>query len=71
MTAREVIARNRTLDPAARVVHQVGSHQKWRMHDGSIVVVPVHDGDVPIGTLRSIERQAASALGHRWLLRHH
>ena len=57
----------RTLDPSARVVHQDGSHQKWRLHDGSSVIVPIHSDDIPIGTLRSIERQGESALGRMWL----
>ncbi len=57
----------RTLDPSARIVHQDGSHQKWRLHDGSSVIVPIHSDDIPAGTLRSIERQGESALGRRWL----
>jgi len=55
----------------ARKVHQAGSHQKWRLGDGSIVMIPVHGGDVPLGTLRSIERQGERALGAKWLLRAH
>lgn len=30
--------------------------------------VPVHSGDVPPGTLRSIQRQLASVLGEGWLI---
>jgi hypothetical protein len=56
-----------TLDPTARVVHQDGSHQKWRLHDGSSVIVPVHSRDIPTGTLRTIERQGEPALGRMWL----
>ncbi len=55
MRAREVIQRMRTLDPSARIVHRDGSHQKWRPHDGSSVIVPIHSDDIPTGTLRSIE----------------
>jgi len=71
VTAREVIDRIRSLDREARLVHQAGSHQKWRLHDGSAVIVPVHGSDLPIGTLRSIERQGEAALGRGWLRRHH
>ena len=59
--------RMRTLDPTARLVHQDGSHQKWRLHDGSSVIVPIHSRDIPIGTLRSIERRGEPALGRMWL----
>jgi hypothetical protein len=57
----------RKLDPLARVVHQDGSHQKWRLHDGSSVIVPIHSRDIPTGTLRSIEHQGEPALGLAWL----
>jgi hypothetical protein len=59
----------RALDPTARVVNQDGSHQKWRLHDGTFVIVPVHSDDIPTGTLRSIERQGEPALGRMWLRR--
>jgi hypothetical protein len=59
----------RQLDPTAHLVHQDGSHQKWRLHDGSSVIVPVHSRDIPIGTVRSIERQGEPALGPMWLRR--
>jgi hypothetical protein len=59
----------RQLDPTIRVIHQDGSHQKWRLHDGSSVIVPVHSGDIPPGTLRCIERQGEAALGRMWLRR--
>ena len=55
------------LDRTARVVHKDGSHQKWRLHDGSSVIIPIHSGDIPTGTLRSIERQGEPALGRMWL----
>ncbi len=57
----------RKLDPSAVVVHQDGSHQKWRLHDGSSVIVPIHSKDIPTGTLRSIDRQGETALGQAWL----
>jgi predicted RNA binding protein YcfA (HicA-like mRNA interferase family) len=68
MTGRSVIRRIRALDHAAKVVHQVGSHQKWRLSYGSSVIVPIHRGDVPIGTLRSIQRQGEKGLGAKWFL---
>ncbi len=67
MRHREVIKRMRALDPTARVVHQDGSHQKWRLDDGSSVIIPIHSDDIPTGTLRSIERQGEPALGRMWL----
>ncbi len=57
------------LDRTAHVAHQDGSHQKWRLHDGSSVIIPIHSNDIPIGTLRSIERQGEPALGRMWLRR--
>jgi len=69
MRPREVIRRMRDIDPTARVVHQDGSHQKWRLHDGSSVIVPIHSDDIPTGTLRSMERQGEPALGRMWLRR--
>jgi predicted RNA binding protein YcfA (HicA-like mRNA interferase family) len=67
MTPRLVIRRIRALDPSAHIAHQDGSHQKWRLWNGTSVIVPVHSRDIPIGTLRSIERQGTSALGPGWL----
>jgi hypothetical protein len=57
----------RVLDPTAHLVSQDGSHEKWRLHDGSAVIVPIRPGDIPTGTLRSIERQGEAALGTLWL----
>ena len=67
MTPRSVIRRIRALDRSAHIAHQDGSHQKWRLRNGASIIVPVHSHDIPFGTLRSIERQGASALGPRWL----
>jgi hypothetical protein len=64
-----VIRRIRALDPAARAVHQDGSHQKWRLHDGDILIVPIHSRDIPVGTLYHIERMGERSLGADWLLR--
>ena len=67
MMPRAVVKRLRALDPSAFIAHQDGSHQKWRLSDGSSVIVPIHSRDIPIGTLQSIERQGAAALGRGWL----
>jgi predicted RNA binding protein YcfA (HicA-like mRNA interferase family) len=65
--ARLVVARIRDLDPGAKVVHQDGSHQKWRLTTGASIIVPTHSRDIPTGTLRSIERQGESSFGRGWL----
>ena len=57
----------RKLDPTARMVHQSGSHQKWRLRDGCTVIIPIHSDDIATGTLRSIERQGEPCLGPMWL----
>jgi predicted RNA binding protein YcfA (HicA-like mRNA interferase family) len=47
-------------------VRQSGSHLEVRC--GSCqTVVPVHGGDIPAGTLRSIERDLTDCLGKDWL----
>jgi HicA-like toxin of HicAB toxin-antitoxin system len=56
-----------SLDPHALIVHQDGSHQKWRLTSGASIVVPIHSRDILIGTLRSIERQGEAAFGRGWL----
>jgi predicted RNA binding protein YcfA (HicA-like mRNA interferase family) len=51
-------------------VRQKGSHRVYRVNRGTwviMVVVPQHSGDVPRGTLRSIERDLEPMLGERWL----
>lgn len=48
------------------VVRQKGSHQVWRCRECQ-TVVPVHSGDIPKGTLRSIERDLEPCLGPKWL----
>ena len=67
MRPRAVITCIRRLDPGAIVVHQDGSHQKWRLTTGGSIVVPIHSRDIPVGTLRSIERQGEAAFGRGWL----
>jgi predicted RNA binding protein YcfA (HicA-like mRNA interferase family) len=67
VTPRAVIRRIRALDPSAYIAHQDGSHQKWRLPDGTSIIVPIHSRDIPIGTLQSIERQGEGAFGPGWL----
>jgi predicted RNA binding protein YcfA (HicA-like mRNA interferase family) len=43
-----------------------GSHVIVRVGECQ-TVVPVHSGDIPTGTLRSIERDLAPCLGQGWL----
>jgi len=49
-------------------VRQSGSHLVVRCGTCQ-TVVPVHGGDLPAGTLRSIERDLEVCLGERWLKR--
>lgn len=58
-TAREVCA-HFDHHPALVEVHQSGSHRVYRGPSGT-VIVPAHSGDVPRGTLRSIQRMALMA----------
>jgi predicted RNA binding protein YcfA (HicA-like mRNA interferase family) len=71
--AREV---NRRIERLGGVmVRQVGSHRRYvityRDSGGSeakaVTTVPQHQGDIPAGTLRAIERDLESALGKGWL----
>lgn len=58
------------------MIRQKGSHRRYRIsHVDSagevrteFTTVPLHDRDMPIGTLRSIQRDLENALGKRWLL---
>jgi predicted RNA binding protein YcfA (HicA-like mRNA interferase family) len=50
MTAREVVAVLK------------GSHTQYRHPKPALVTVPMHPGDLPIGTLKSIEKQAGIKL---------
>ncbi|WP_419923467.1 type II toxin-antitoxin system HicA family toxin [Candidatus Poriferisodalis sp.] len=52
-----------------QVLRQRGSHVRLRCGD-CLATVPVHPGrDIPVGTLRSIERQLEPCLGKGWLKR--
>ncbi|HUY57228.1 MAG TPA: type II toxin-antitoxin system HicA family toxin [Candidatus Micrarchaeaceae archaeon] len=47
-------------------LRQSGSHLIVRCGDCQSVV-PIHSEDIPVGTLRSIERDLAPCLGEKWL----
>lgn len=70
MTAREVLkairkaARRAGLDVSER--SSKGSHRLVTVGTCRTTVA-VHPGDVPTGTLRSIERDLAPCLGERWM----
>ena len=40
------------------LVRTKGSHRQYRLPNGTLVTVPYPKKDIPMGTLRSIERQA-------------
>jgi len=57
------------------MVRQVGSHRRYKVmypdKEGethtAFTTVAQHTGDIPIGTLKSIERQLEAAFGPGWL----
>jgi len=54
------------------MVGQRGSPRKYRAAGGAPpvtvhVIVPQHRGDIPVGTLRGIERALEPAFGKGWL----
>ncbi|MEK7663719.1 type II toxin-antitoxin system HicA family toxin [Aurantimicrobium photophilum] len=68
MRAREVNSRIESL--GGQFLRQKGSHRLYRItREGVSVmaVVPQHGGDIPIGTLRAIERSLEEVLGKGWL----
>jgi predicted RNA binding protein YcfA (HicA-like mRNA interferase family) len=71
--AREV---NRRIERLGGVmVRQVGSHRRYVVvftddvgaEAKAATTVPQHTGDIPVGTLRAIERDLEAALGKGWL----
>jgi len=58
-----------------RMARQVGSHRRYVVayqdDAGSqaqvSTTVPQHQGDIPVGTLRAIERDLKPAFGEGWL----
>lgn len=65
MTAREVVKRIKSL--GGTLTRQKGSHAKYATPGGCWTIVPMHSGDIPLGTLRAIERDLAPCLGADWL----
>jgi predicted RNA binding protein YcfA (HicA-like mRNA interferase family) len=65
MNAREV---NLKIEARGGVlVRQTGSHRRYRAGD-QFTTVPQHGSrDIPIGTLRAIERDLEPAFGKGWL----
>jgi predicted RNA binding protein YcfA (HicA-like mRNA interferase family) len=61
MTAREVVAALKA--DGWLLVRSKGSQAQYRHPTKpSLVTVPMHPGDLPIGTLKSIEKQAGVKL---------
>lgn len=74
MTTARVVVR-KISDLGGYRDRQVGSHATWKAEytrdDGSTGIcqtrVPMHLGDIPIGTLSAIERDLEPAFGKGWL----
>ena len=52
-------------------IRQRGSHRVYRVttdQGTAQTTVPQHNGDIPSGTVRAIEKQLEGALGKGWLL---
>ena len=73
MKAREV---NRKIERLGGVmIRQLGSHRRYVVaftddtgrEAKAATTVPQHAGDIPISTLRAIERDLEAALGRGWL----
>lgn len=72
MVARLVVAR--ILELGGYFVRQVGSHARYaaKYRQAGVeatcsTTVPMHRGDIPLGTLRAIEKDLEPAFGKRWL----
>lgn len=66
MTGRDVL--RQALRRGCSRLRQRGSHVIVRCPGGCQSVIPVHAGqDIPIGTLRAIERALERCLGKGWL----
>jgi predicted RNA binding protein YcfA (HicA-like mRNA interferase family) len=58
---------NRALQKRGAVaVRQKGSHRLFRFENCQSVV-PQHNGDVPVGTVKSIEKDFEPVFGKGWL----
>ena len=65
MTAKQVV--RAIVKLGGWFVRQKGSHAVYAAEGGCMTVVPMHSGDMPIGTLACIERDLAPCLGANWL----
>ncbi|MFB6392705.1 type II toxin-antitoxin system HicA family toxin [Polymorphospora lycopeni] len=68
MRAREVNQRIERL--GGTMLRQRGSHRIYRATNGTTTaqtVVPQHAGDIPNGTLKSIEKALEPVFGKGWL----
>jgi mRNA interferase HicA len=59
MTAKELIKR---LEQAGFVNKGGAKHDKLRHPDGRVTVVHRHKGDIPLGTVKNIEKQTGVGL---------
>ncbi len=59
------------------MVRQAGSYRRYvvtytdeeEIKRTAITIVAQHPGDIPVGTLRAIERDLEPAFGKKWLMR--
>ena len=66
MTAREIV--RKLLANGAIMVRSKGSHQRYVSACGKCATtVAMHNGDMPLGTLRAIEKDMAPCYGKGWL----
>jgi predicted RNA binding protein YcfA (HicA-like mRNA interferase family) len=67
VTAREVV--RKLLSLGAIEVRQVGSHKRFQSACGKChTTVAMHGGDIPLGTLRAIQKQMEPCYGKGWLI---
>lgn len=71
MEAKEV---NRRIEKAGGImIRQIGSHRRYKLTKNNLTcyaTVPQHAGkDIPVGTLKNIEKQLDPILGKRWLIK--
>lgn len=69
VSARQWRAQEVTKVLRKRGAHEVrvkGSHAVWR-YENCQTVVPMHRGDMPVGTVRAIERDMEAVFGKGWL----
>ncbi len=64
ITAREALRKLKRAGFAE--YHQRGSHLVLRHPDGRMAVLPIHGGDIPVGTLRAIVFHQARLTEEEW-----